>query len=97
MIKYTIYSKPNCPWCSFAKHILGIAGVEYQVIELKTEKEREIQIKDINTGYNVNHNTFPIVIKSETMIGNNFVLTFIGGCTDMIEDLKAQGYPISKV
>lgn len=97
MIKYTIYSKPNCPWCSLAKHILGIAGVEYQVIECETEEKRKDIINEIYGSFDIFHNTFPIVLKSETTVGKNYKFTFVGGCTDMIEDLKAQGYPIAKI
>lgn len=97
MIKYTIYSKPNCPWCSLAKHVLEVSGVEHRIIFLEDESDRAQVIDDMKENYQVDHNTFPIVIKTEVSIGTDFKFTFIGGCTEMIEDLEKSGYKVSKV
>ena len=34
---YTVYSKPDCPWCVKAKSLFAEMGVEYREIEVGKE------------------------------------------------------------
>lgn len=36
---YTVYSKPNCPYCVKAKTLLDIKELEYQVIDVMQDAE----------------------------------------------------------
>ena len=36
---YTIYSKPDCPWCIKAEKALGFMGVKYEKINVEEDKE----------------------------------------------------------
>lgn len=38
---FTIYGKPNCPWCDKAKATLDRKGYAYKYIELKGPEEIE--------------------------------------------------------
>ena len=36
---YTIYSKPDCPWCVKAEKALDFIGVKYEKINVEEDKE----------------------------------------------------------
>lgn len=40
-MKYTIYSKPNCPYCSQAKDLLTSKGLEYEELIIDVGQVKE--------------------------------------------------------
>ena len=73
---YTIYSKPNCSYCSQAKQLLE-------------QNKLEFEYKNLGTHYNLqefmelfpNARTFPMIVKYGEVIG---------GYNDLCEYLKQQ-------
>ena len=73
---YTIYSKPNCSYCSQAKQLLE-------------QNKLEFEYKNLGTHYNLqefmelfpNARTFPMIVKDGECIG---------GFSNLVEYLKQQ-------
>jgi len=73
-MKFTIYSKDGCPYCSKVEKVLELAGLQHVVYKLGVDFTREEFYSEFGKG-----STFPQVIES----GKN-----IGGCTETVKYLK---------
>lgn len=78
------------------KHLLELNGLKYEEFEIEDAEKRKEQILTFKQNYPQakDHNTYPIIVylKNETSDPK-----FIGGCTDLMEWLHANGYKTSKV
>ena len=75
-MKFTIYSKDGCPYCSKVEQVLQLAELQYVVYKLNTDFTREEFYAEFGEG-----STFPQVI-----VDNQH----IGGYTDTVQYLKEQ-------
>lgn len=66
---YTIYSKPNCPFCDKAKNLLKMKGEEFEFLTLGVDYSREDLIEKIQSNYGVIPRTMPQIIKGDKYIG----------------------------
>lgn len=76
---YTIYSKPNCPFCDKAKNLLKMKGEEFEFLTLGVDYSREDLIEKIQSSYGVIPRTMPQILKGEE---------YIGGYTELEASLK---------
>lgn len=76
-MKFTIYSKEDCPYCEKIKDVMKMANFEHVVYTLNQNFTKEQFYSEFGNG-----STFPQVIMNETKIG---------GCIDTIKYLKDQG------
>jgi glutaredoxin len=76
-MKFTVYSKDGCPYCSKIKQVLELANLEHVVYTLGTDFDREAFYSEFGEG-----STFPQVILNDQ--------THLGGCTDTVQYLKEQ-------
>lgn len=68
MVNVTIYTRPNCPYCTRAIALLKSKGVAYSEIDALGEKRPEMVERSNG------RNTFPQIFIGET---------HIGGCDDL--------------
>ncbi len=73
-MKFTVYSKLGCPYCTKVEQVLQLANLEYVVYKLNEDFTREQFYSEFGHG-----STFPQVIVNEL---------HIGGCTDTVQYLK---------
>ena len=73
-MKFTVYSKPECPYCYRVKTVLELCRQEYTLQTLDKDFTREEFYSKFGNG-----STFPQVILDNKVIG---------GCTDTIQYLK---------
>lgn len=73
-MKFTIYSKEGCPYCSKIKQVMEITNSQHVVYELGIDFTRDEFYAEFGQG-----STFPQVI-----VGDQH----IGGCSDTVEYLK---------
>lgn len=73
-MKFTIYSKDNCPYCSKVKQVLEIIEADFVVYSLDKQFTKKEFYSEFGEG-----STFPQVIVNDQ---------HIGGCTDTIKYLK---------
>lgn len=67
MEKYTIYGKPNCPYCESAKDLLDNKGLDYEYIDITVEGINAVELAKL-----VNQDvvkTVPQIITEDTYIG----------------------------
>ena len=76
IMKFTIYSKDGCPYCTKVEQVLQLAELQCVVYKLNTDFTREEFYTEFGEG-----STFPQVIVNEQ---------HIGGCTDTVKYLKEQ-------
>jgi glutaredoxin len=76
-MKFTVYSKDGCPYCSKIKQVLELANLEHVVYTLGTNFDREGFYAEFGEG-----STFPQVILNDQ--------THLGGCTETVQYLKEQ-------
>ena len=76
IMKFTIYSKDGCPYCTKVEQVLQLAKLQCVVYKLNTDFTREEFYAEFGEG-----STFPQVIVNEQ---------HIGGCTDTVKYLKEQ-------
>ncbi len=74
-MKFTIYSKNGCPYCSKIKQVLELANLQHVVYILGEDFEREGFYAEFGEG-----STFPQVILNDQ--------EHLGGCTDTVQYLK---------
>lgn len=92
---YYIYSKPNCPWCSMASHLLELNGLAFEEFKEEDEFQRKQILINLKENYNAkDHNTFPAILLIEDEKSKP---VFIGGCVDLMDHLIFNGYKTSKV
>ncbi len=73
-MKFTVYSKENCPYCKKVKEVLQLINAEFVVYDLDKNLTKEQFYSEFGKG-----STFPQVIINDQ---------HIGGCTDTIKYLK---------
>ena len=75
-MKFTVYSKDGCPYCTKVQQVLELAGLQHVIYKLDSDFTREEFYSEFGYG-----STFPQVIADDTIIG---------GCTDTVQYLKEQ-------
>ena len=75
-MKFTVYSKEGCPYCTKIEQVLQLSGLRYVNYKLNTDFTREEFYAEFGQG-----STFPQVIVEDR---------HIGGCTDTVQYLKEQ-------
>ena len=73
-MKFTIYSKTDCPYCEKVKQVLDLTKQSFVVYTLDTDFTREQFYAEFGEG-----STFPQVICDDQKLG---------GCTDTVKYLK---------
>jgi glutaredoxin len=76
-MKFTVYSKDGCPYCSKIEEVLQLTNLQHVVYKLNTDFTREEFYSEFGQG-----STFPQVILNDE--------THLGGCTDTVLYLKEQ-------
>jgi glutaredoxin len=75
-MKFTVYSKDGCPYCTKVQQVLKLAQLQHVVYKLNTDFTRDEFYAEFGEG-----STFPQVIVNDK---------HIGGCTDTVQYLKEQ-------
>ena len=75
-MKFTVYSKDGCPYCTKVQQVLELAGLQHVIYKLDSDFTREEFYSEFGYG-----STFPQVIADDIIIG---------GCTDTVQYLKEQ-------
>ena len=73
-MKFTVYSKDDCPYCYKVKQVLELTGSEFVVYNLDEHFTREQFYAEFGKG-----STFPQVICDDQKLG---------GCTDTVNFLR---------
>jgi glutaredoxin len=76
-MKFTVYSKNGCPYCTKVKQVLELSRLEHVVYTLEEHFNREDFYAQFGIG-----STFPQVVMNDT--------EHLGGCTDTVKYLKEQ-------
>jgi glutaredoxin len=74
-MKFTVYSKYGCPFCSKIEQVLTLSNLEHIVYKLDEDFSREQFYDQFGQG-----STFPQVVMNDTIN--------LGGCTDTVKYLK---------
>ena len=75
-MKFTVYSKDGCPYCTKVQQVLQLAELQHVVYKLNNDFTKEEFYAEFGEG-----STFPQVIVNDQ---------HIGGCTDTVQYLKEQ-------
>lgn len=75
-MKFTVYSKDGCPYCTKVQQVLELAQLQHVVYKLGVDFNRDEFYAEFGQG-----STFPQVIVDDK---------HIGGCTDTVQYLKEQ-------
>ena len=75
-MKFTVYSKVGCPYCTKVQQVLELTELPYVTYKLNADFSREEFYAEFGQG-----STFPQVIVDDK---------HIGGCTDTVKYLKEQ-------
>ena len=76
-MKFTVYSKDGCPYCSKIEQVLNLTGLEHVVYKLNEDFTCDQFYSEFGVG-----STFPQVILNDQ--------EHLGGCTDTVQYLKEQ-------
>jgi glutaredoxin len=76
-MKFTVYSKDGCPYCSKIKQVLELSNLEHVVYNLGENFDREQFYAEFGEG-----STFPQVILNDEQ--------HLGGCSDTVKYLQEQ-------
>ncbi len=74
-MRFTVYSKEGCPYCSKVEQVLQLAGLEHKVYKLDEHFNREDFYAEFGSG-----STFPQVLLNDQ--------ERLGGCTDTVKYLQ---------
>ena len=74
-MKFTVYSKDGCPYCTKIKQVLQLANLEYVVYTLGETFDRDGFYSQFGYG-----STFPQIVLNDQ--------EHLGGCTDTVQYLK---------
>jgi glutaredoxin len=74
-MKFTIYSKDGCPYCTKIKQVLELSNLEHVIYKLNEDFTKEQFYAEFGEG-----STFPQVILNDQQ--------HLGGCTDAVQFLK---------
>jgi glutaredoxin len=75
-MKFTVYSKDGCPYCTKVQQVLELANLEHVVYKLGNQFTREEFYAEFGQG-----STFPQVIADDK---------HLGGCSDTVKYLQEQ-------
>lgn len=76
-MKFTVYSKDGCPYCTKIQQVLELSDLKHIVYKLNKDFTREQFYSEFGEG-----STFPQVILNDQ--------THLGGCTETVKYLKEQ-------
>jgi glutaredoxin len=76
IMKFTVYSKDGCPYCTKVQQVLELANLEHVVYKLGNQFTREEFYAEFGQG-----STFPQVIADDK---------HLGGCSDTVKYLQEQ-------
>jgi glutaredoxin len=74
-MKFTVYSKDGCPYCSKIEQVLKLTELQHVVYKLDRDFNRDEFYSEFGNG-----STFPQVVLNDQ--------THLGGCTDTVQYLK---------
>lgn len=75
-MKFTIYSKDNCPYCIKVRQVLELTGLNHVIYKLDQDFTREEFYAEFGEG-----STFPQVLVEDK---------HLGGCAETVRYLKEQ-------
>jgi glutaredoxin len=76
-MKFTVYSKDGCPYCTKVQQVLQLSNLEHVVYKLGSDFDRDGFYTQFGEG-----STFPQVVLNDQ--------EHLGGCTDTVQYLKEQ-------
>jgi glutaredoxin len=76
-MKFTVYSKDGCPYCSKIEQVLQLSDLQHVVYKLNRDFTREEFYSEFGQS-----STFPQIILNDQ--------THLGGCTDTVKYLQEQ-------
>jgi glutaredoxin len=74
-MRFTVYSKDGCPFCSKIEQVLQLSNLEHKIYKLNEDFTREEFYSEFGNG-----STFPQVVMNDTK--------HLGGCTDTVKYLQ---------
>jgi len=74
-MKFTVYSKDGCPYCSKIKQMLQLINLEHKIYKLDEDFSRDEFYSKFGFG-----STFPQVVLNDQ--------EHLGGCTDTVKYLQ---------
>jgi glutaredoxin len=74
-MKFTVYSKNGCPFCSKIEQVLQLSNLEHKIYKLDEDFTRDEFYSEFGQG-----STFPQVIMNDT--------EHLGGCTETVKYLQ---------
>lgn len=74
-MKFTVYSKDGCPYCSKIEQVLQLTQLEHKIYKLNVDFTKEQFYAEFGQG-----STFPQVILNDQ--------EHLGGCTETVKYLK---------
>lgn len=76
-MRFTVYSKDGCPYCSKIEQVLKLTGLEHKVYKLNQDFNRDQFYAEFGEG-----STFPQVVLNDQ--------EHLGGCSDTVKYLQEQ-------
>ncbi len=76
-MKFTVYSKDGCPYCTKIQQVLELTNLQHVVYKLNVDFTREEFYSEFGDG-----STFPQIVLNDTQ--------HLGGCSDTVQYLKEQ-------
>lgn len=76
-MKFTVYSKDGCPYCTKIQAVLELSKLEHRIYKLGVDFNREQFYDQFGHG-----STFPQVLLNDS--------TSLGGCTETVQYLRKQ-------
>lgn len=76
-MKFTVYSKEGCPYCTKIQQVLELTNLQHVVYKLNVDFTREEFYSEFGDG-----STFPQIVLNDTQ--------HLGGCSDTVQYLKEQ-------
>ena len=76
-MKFTVYSKEGCPYCSKIEQVLQLANLEHKIYKLEEDFTSDQFYAEFGQG-----STFPQVILND--------MEHLGGCSDTVKYLQEQ-------
>lgn len=74
-MRFTVYSKDGCPFCSKIEQVLELSNLDYTVYKLGVNFTKEEFYSEFGNG-----STFPQIVMDDT--------EHLGGCTDTVKYLQ---------
>lgn len=76
-MKFTVYSKEGCPYCTKIQQVLELTNLQHVVYKLNVDFTREEFYSEFGDG-----STFPQIVLNDDQ--------HLGGCSDTVQYLKEQ-------